>query len=149
MNKQSDPEWWQIFITEYLTNGNNGKKAYLHCHKVKDSTAEVEASKLLRKPKFKKLMDGCVQHLREKETMSREDWLKTLTDVGQRNVTINGATKVKALELHGKSLGYITDKTEVSGDITIVFESAYAEDNSKNKEQVHPKGLPDTGSQES
>jgi hypothetical protein len=148
MKKQSNPEWWQVFITEYLTNGNNATRAYLECHAVKTTTAEVESCRLLRNPKFKKLMDSAIEALNQKQSMTREEWIKTLTEVGKVKTGINGATKVKALELLGKSLGYVTEKMEVGGNVTIVFESAYEQNSQKGKEPIQPETLPDNGPQQ-
>jgi hypothetical protein len=53
MKTKTTPIWWQAFICEYLKNGLNAKQAYLKVKpNVTDHVAEVESSKLLRKPEF-------------------------------------------------------------------------------------------------
>lgn len=61
------------FVEEYLANGRNGKQAYKKFHpKVKDSTAEVEASKLLRNPKVQEYLQRREIELQQKLQLTTE-----------------------------------------------------------------------------
>lgn len=173
MSREKQPLWWEIFITEYLKNGQNGRAAYLKAKpKVKLSTAGTEAEKLLKKPEFQEALEKSREKIIEKTGMSREKWMNILCDVAELDITeflcddngdidliqnwkekagkhaieamdtrtttlesgqvvrrvfIKKENKLKALEVIGKSLGYLTDKVEHSGSVSIVVEDPYAQ----------------------
>lgn len=68
------------FVELYLaTHPRNGKRAYLALHpKVKDATAEVEASKLLRKPKVSAMLEARTKELQQKLEVNTENVLREL-----------------------------------------------------------------------
>jgi len=121
MAKSKNPIWWEVFISEYLRNGQNGKQAYLKARpKVSERTAEVESAKLLRKPEFEKLLNKATEQVCKKIGMSNEKWLEELISVAEtKKVKVSAISKLKALEIIGKSLGYLTEKVEHSGTIDL------------------------------
>lgn len=173
MARSKQPLWWQIFITEYLKNGQNGTDAYLKARpKTSKNAARANAQRLLANDAFILLLEKSQVKVIEKTEMSRERWIELLADVagsdirdflrtdsrgdvhlvddwkdragghvinsisitttetehgGSRRVLINRESKLKALEIMGKSLGYLTDKVEHSGSVSIVVEDPYAE----------------------
>lgn len=69
------------FVREWLKD-ENGKQAYLRIKShVKDATAEVEASKLLRNPKVKVVIDKEKKKLSKKALITRERLVNMLLEV--------------------------------------------------------------------
>lgn len=170
MNSKN-PIWWEIFINEYIKNGQNGvqamKKAQPH---LGDKAASVKYARLIANDRFKALFDSAQKSAAKSIGMTRERWLKLLCDIAEFNISefaapsvgsdvevkqdwekndkahvieaissqtttdedgrvftktqIKAASKIKALEILGKALGYQEDKIEVnhSGNIGIVLD---------------------------
>ena len=75
----------QLFADYYLANGCNGKQAYKAIHpKAKDSTAEVEASRLLRNPKVSAYIEERQKKLQEKTQVTQEYVIGGLKEVAER-----------------------------------------------------------------
>ncbi|MDD2709792.1 MAG: terminase small subunit [Verrucomicrobiae bacterium] len=156
------PPWWGHFITEYLRNGQNAKRAYLKAKpKVTERTAEVESAKLLSKPDFLEQLKAAQENVAKRVGMTRDRWLQLLADVAEfdlrefleidpvtgdtrlvkdwkerakghaieslkiRTTTLESGqvvqtvattrdSKLKALELIGKSLQYLVEKVDVN-----------------------------------
>lgn len=87
MKQGTIPLWWDVFITEYLKNGQNGKLAYLKAHpKVTPRSAESSAERLLRNDDFLETLKKSQEKLETKMAMSRERWLSLLMDVAEFDV---------------------------------------------------------------
>lgn len=88
MPKQhSIPLWWSHFITEYLKNGQNAKRAYLKVRpNVTERTAEVNAEKLLRNTDFVNLLKASTEKIEAKIAMTQERWAQLLADVCEVNL---------------------------------------------------------------
>lgn len=169
--KNLAPLWWDIFIVEYLKNGQNAAAAYRHAKpNVTDGTAAVESFKLLTKPNFKARLEKVVSDASLKVGMSLDQWLNRLCHVAcfdirkyievddsvhlvddwkarddghalqkvkfstmtlkngavLQNVELVRDDKMKAMEMLGKSLGYLKDKVELSGNVAIDVVDPYA-----------------------
>lgn len=115
---KASPLWWQVYISEYLANGQNARRAYMKARpKVKEFTADKEASRLMGNPRFSQALEIATKIAEETVIMSRARWLKAVTDIAmKKGITLNAAAKMKALEMTGKSLGYLTEKVEILPD---------------------------------
>lgn len=178
-----EPLWWDVFMTEYMSNGQNGRAAYMKARPgTPSNTAGTMASRLLNKVEFRSSLDRRLQKVAEKLEMTREEWLKLVADVGRFNlpsflrsgeqddvrmtdgwqdhedahciesfqtatttnedgqvftrVSVKAHNKMKALEVIGKALGYLTDKVEHSGNVTLVMIDPYAEPKDSNAKGV-------------
>jgi phage terminase small subunit len=68
------------FVEEYIANGRNGKQAYKKFHpNVTDRTAEVTASRLLRKVEVSAYLDQREQELRVKYRLTTDDVIKSMS----------------------------------------------------------------------
>lgn len=75
----------QFFADYYLANGLNGKQAYKRIRpNVKDSTAEVEASKYLRNPKVLEYIEERQKELQEKTKVTQEYVILNLKEMVER-----------------------------------------------------------------
>lgn len=78
------PDWWYIFITEYLKNGNNGTQAFLKAKpNCEFTTARTNSSQLLAKTNFLKVLNEEREKLEQKNGISREKCIKILADMAQ------------------------------------------------------------------
>jgi hypothetical protein len=166
-----NPLWWEVFVTEYLKNGQNASAAYrIAKPHVKQQTAEVDSTKLLRNPKFVAFLNGVQSKLAAKFEMSRERWLQLIADCAEfdirdylklesgsgdvqlvddwkeksnghaiaevqfstttlesgavvQRVKLTRESKLKALDMIGRALGYVTDSVEHkhSGSLAVTF----------------------------
>lgn len=178
------PLWWEVFVTEYLKNGQNASAAYrIAKPHVKQQTAEVDSTKLLRNPKFQAYLDSVQSKLAAKFEMSRERWLRLIADCAEfdirdflklesgsgdvqlvedwkeksnghaiaevqlntttlesgavvQRVKLSRESKLKALELLGKALGYLTERVEHSGSIGITFTQETQDEIAKDFERL-------------
>ena len=84
MNNQKplkQPSWWDGFAAEYLKNRENAVQAYLKAKpKVTRRTAEVESSKLLRKPEFLEVLEQHRKEARAAVAMDRDEWFRILAE---------------------------------------------------------------------
>lgn len=74
------PEWWYVFINEYLTNGGVGVMAYMKAKpKVSPDTAKVEASKLLTKPILNEIMSQQRKEILQKGMVTAQEWVAMIS----------------------------------------------------------------------
>lgn len=179
---RKNPIWWQVFISEYVKNGQNATQAYIKARPdIKNSaTAAVMAERLLRKANFALILKEAQDKAVSKIEMSRERWLQLVSDCAgfdirnylklesgsgdvqlvddwkervdghaisevQLNTTtlesgavvqrvkLSRESKLKALEILGKALGFLTDKVDVKhhGSIEVINPYATGDDTSK------------------
>lgn len=65
MGKCNHPLWWNIFIVEYLKNGQNATQAMIKAKpKLKEDSAKVEAHRLLTNVNFKELLNSKEEKLK-------------------------------------------------------------------------------------
>jgi hypothetical protein len=167
MKRKPDPLWWEVFISEYIQNGQNAKRAYMKAKpNVKERTAEVDSEKLLRKAEFLAKLKAAQSKASEEIEMPRLRWFRLLADIAEfdlpsyltedgegntrlvsdwkgkenrhvletveiqthkryskdgdllgetQNCNIRAASKLKALEMIGKALGYLKEEVKLSG----------------------------------
>jgi phage terminase small subunit len=178
------PLWWQVFITEYLKNGQIASAAYAKAKPhVGKRTANVEGAKLLSNPAFKLALEEAQSKAAAVIGMSRDRWLKMLCDVAEfdirdylklesgsgdvqlvddwkqkanghaisevqfqtttlesgavvQRVKVSRESKLKALEILGKSLGYLKDHVEHSGAVGFVFSKELQEEIEKESMEI-------------
>lgn len=123
------------FIQEYITNGNNGAKAYKKIYKIKDNKkSSVSAARLLAKVSIKEYIKE-LSAKTEKQTIitvqermefltriiySEEKDIKFLSGLGipvKTDPSLN--EKQKAIDLLNKMQGTYVEKVEVSGEVGI------------------------------
>lgn len=134
MSRRSNPPlWWQVFIAEYLKNGQNGKRAYMAARpKTTERSAETRAGQVLRNVEFKKLLEQAQAKIVQKLEMSSEQWFEEVCGIATtKKVKVNAAAKIKALEMVGKYKNYIKDKVEHSGVVEIAVVDPYAVEQQK------------------
>lgn len=101
---------------EYLRNCENASGAYRTAKpKVSNKTAEVEACKLLKNPNFSKVLEEERKRWNQKIDMNFGEWMEELLWIAhQRPEKVETHGKLKALELIGKSKGFLTDRMVLS-----------------------------------
>ncbi len=114
----------QQFVLHYSINGGNATEAYKNsydCSGMKDTSINVEASKILKNPKVSlwiKQAESNVQQVFEDEIKySAKDCFDELAEVQARarKRTGNYSQEIKAIELKGKLAGHFVDKHQVTG----------------------------------
>ena len=114
----------QQFVLYYSINGGNATEAYKNsydCSGMKDTSINVEASKILKNPKVSlwiKQAESNVQQVFEDEIKySAKDCFDELAEVQARarKRTGNYSQEIKAIELKGKLAGHFVDKHQVTG----------------------------------
>jgi len=114
-------DFLQKLAQEYDSNGLNMKQAYKKLRpEVKDSTAEVEGSKLLVNPKFKAFLAEERRISSEKYDITRESVLQDLIQIdNQAKLTDNLKIRVQIAQEKLKIFGlYAPTKSEVDSKIT-------------------------------
>lgn len=114
----------QQFILYYNINGGNATEAYkksYNCEGMKDTSINVEASKLLKNPNVSlwiKQAEKNIQQVFEDEIKySAKDCFDELAEVqarAKRN-TGNYSQEIKAIELKGKLAGHFVDRQHITG----------------------------------
>ena len=116
----------QQFVLHYSINGGNATEAYkksYDCSGMKDTSINVEASKILKNPKVSlwiKQAESNVQQVFEDEIKySAKDCFDELAEVQARarKRTGNYSQEIKAIELKGKLAGHFVDKHQVTGGV--------------------------------
>jgi DNA-directed RNA polymerase subunit F len=75
------------FALEYLANGYNAKQAYLAVHpKASSATAEVQGSRLLRKPKVESFLAAERAARKKRLTMEGDEALEAITRIARGNI---------------------------------------------------------------
>jgi phage terminase small subunit len=130
------------FADEYLVD-LNATKAYMKVYKCKESTAKVNASKLLTNANLSEYIQIKQKKLEEKTELNAKWVLDNLKIVTERcmspeplydkdgnivEYTFQAAGANKALELIGKHLGMFTDKLDIGNKDNKPFEVITAED---------------------
>lgn len=107
------------FIEEYVINGGNGRQAYLKVRpNVQENSAEVAASKILRRPEAQEYLAKLSEEVRSSKVADLEECLQELTKYIRDDKTAPSA-KLKAIEMRLKTMGAFIDKKVVSNDVTI------------------------------
>ena len=121
----------KAFCREYVKNGNNGTKAYMKAYKCnKETTARINASKLLTNTNILEYIKELQEKLEDKSIMSAKERMIFLTGVITGVVKENNELeaevndKMKAVDILNKMSGEYTTKFEgnVTQDIVIDIE---------------------------
>lgn len=134
--------WWAVFITEYLTNGMNAGAAYTKAKpNVTKRTAEVESQKLLIKPEFASFFESSRITFIQSTSLTRKTWA-ALVYQEFLDAKLRGRDRValQALELLGRSLGYLTD---ADMKVTVDFNTVYLAQHKAVKEALANKLTPE------
>ncbi len=123
------------FCEEYVNNGSNGTQAYLTAYKSckKETTAMVNASRLLRNAKVKEYIQELQDELKSKAIMTaleRMEWLTKVVkgDIKHTSYDGNGnsyeneayiSDKMKAIDILNKMDGNYVTKVEADVDFNI------------------------------
>ena len=114
----------QQFVLHYTINGGNASKAYKQaydCEGMKDTSIQVEASKLLKHPNISQWLEQAKSNVEEvfqdEIKYSAKDCFDELTEVQGRARKDKGNynQEIKAIELKGKLAGHFVDKHQVTG----------------------------------
>lgn len=121
----------KVFCREYVKNGNNGTTAYMKAYKCKETTARINASKLLTNTNISEYIKELQEKLEDHSIMSAKERMQWLTNVVNGKVThtsydSNGnaydneayiSDKLKAIDVLNKMSGeYIT---KVEADVSV------------------------------
>jgi len=111
------------FADEYVSNGFNGKQAYLKVYpKVADSTAAVNASKLLNDTNVEEYILNIQQKLNEKSLITKEEIILDLIEIKNQYKKEGryAHNSIKALESLSKLLGLNEpDKVDIKADVNM------------------------------
>ena len=110
--KNRPPTDYLLFVNEYMTNGQNGTRAYLkYKPHVKYVTAEVEACRLLRNPI---VIDELTRRVQAEKGVTREMILSDLMMARQWATDAKDANTVATISMDmAKLAGFLIDKQEV------------------------------------
>lgn len=122
----------RMFVDTYLADKDlNAGRAYLSVYTSvkKQSTANVNASRLLAKPHVQEYLRERMAARRKRVEISQDKVLQELDKIGMANdvladginIEIRMADKLKALEMLGRHLGMWNDKLDITTDITLDF----------------------------
>ena len=110
----------EAFIDEYFKNGFNGTTAYKKVYKVSDLVATASASRLLIKVNVKKAIDERHKQLQQSHIVTREELLKDLAHIKNKQLDAFPPSSLKAIEMLAKMQGWNEpDKVEISGTLQI------------------------------
>lgn len=84
MGKRAPSPTDELFCLEFLKNGENAKRAYMAVHpKAKERTAEVEGSKLLRKPEIAAFIEKERDERKKRLRMYGDEALEAITRIAR------------------------------------------------------------------
>lgn len=106
----------QAFCDEYLANGMNATKAYMTVYKVTERVAEASSSRLLSNVKIKEHLQKEGEKTAKKLQITKEELLRDLQDIKDRNKGVRDQTAMKAIEIINKMSGF---DAPVKSEITI------------------------------
>lgn len=128
----------RTFCEEYVNNGKNGTQAYLSAYNSckKETTAMVNASRLLRNAKVSEYIQELQDKLKEKAIMSAEErmiWLSKVVNGDIKHTSYDGngnsyeneayiSDKMKAIDIMNKMDGEYINKLELSNNQEKPFE---------------------------
>lgn len=106
--------------TDCLNNPTKAYKLAYDCKNSKENTIYVEVSRLLKNPKitlWREFYEKNIQDYQEQEIKySRKDFIDELERIRAKTEdTKNVGIALKAVELKGKSFGFLKDNVELSG----------------------------------
>jgi hypothetical protein len=107
----------EMFVAEYLRNGQNGTRAYLSIRpRVTERSAAVSANRLLKSPAVIEAIKGAVAERFDESIASREHLIKEANEIGKeaRGKGVYGAA-LNAVELKAK-LNKLFDRDEPEMD---------------------------------
>jgi len=112
----------QRFVDEYLADPNlNATQAYIRAgYKGRGHTAEVEASKLLRKPEIKRAISEA-QAKRSHATQTDAEYVvrRLRLEAEREGEDASHAARVSALGLLGRHLGMFVDRVEIKAGVKL------------------------------
>jgi phage terminase small subunit len=106
----------KAFCDEYLANGMNALQAYKSVYKVADKVAGASGVRLLDNVNVKEYLQIEGQKTAEKLQITKEELLRDLQDIKNRNKGVRDQTAMKAIEIINKMSGF---DAPVKSEITI------------------------------
>jgi phage terminase small subunit len=106
----------KAFCDEYLSNGMNALQAYKSIYKVSDKVAGASGVRLLDNVNVKEYLQIEGQKTAEKLQITKEELLRDLQDIKDRNKGVRDQTAMKAIEIINKMSGF---DAPVKSEITI------------------------------
>jgi phage terminase small subunit len=106
----------KAFCDEYLANGMNALQAYKSVYKVSDKVAGASGVRLLDNVNVKEYLQIEGQKTAEKLQITKEELLRDLQDIKNRNKGVRDQTAMKAIEIINKMSGF---DAPVKSEITI------------------------------
>ena len=106
----------KAFCDEYLSNGMNALQAYKSVYKVSDKVAGASGVRLLDNVNVKEYLQIEGQKTAEKLQITKEELLRDLQDIKNRNRGVRDQTAMKAIEIINKMSGF---DAPVKSEITI------------------------------
>ena len=106
----------QSFCDEYLANGMNATQAYKSVYDVSDKVAGSSAPRLLENARVKEYLQQEREKTSQRLQISKEELLRDLQDIKNRNKGVRDATAMKAIEIINKMSGF---DAPIKQDITI------------------------------
>lgn len=126
MNDQAIvPTWWKIFAVAFLRNGENATQAYLHVKpNLTIQSAASESCKLLGNIEFNKVLQEERTKMHQMIDMTQQEWITELVEVAKTKPDrVEAGAKLRALELLGKSRGYLMDRLDLTSGKKPISES--------------------------
>lgn len=111
----------RAFADAYIADPSNQGNAYLKVYKCASSTATTQACEALKNPKIKNYIRAR-EHEIAKEAIkgvafTREGWLNSLYEIAKKAADHGKfSSAIRAIELIGKSGGYVEDSLKLIGD---------------------------------
>lgn len=125
----------ELFVAEYLKNGQNGSRAYLSIRpNVSSRSARVSAHRLLKKPQVIELINNAVTK-RYDESIASKEYLTEEAHIIGKDAFKKGkhGSALQAVELKGKlNKVFDNDKPEMEGYVKFI-QSVTLDVNTSNK----------------
>jgi phage terminase small subunit len=106
----------KAFCDEYLANGMNATQAYKSVYKVTDKVAGPSGDRLLKNVKIEEYLHEQQQKTSERLQITKEELLRDLQEIKDRNKGVRDQTAMKAIEIINKMSGF---DAPVKSEITI------------------------------
>ena len=107
----------KAFCDEYLANGMNATQAYKSVYKVNDKVAQSNATRLMGNDGVKSYIQQQQETTAERLQITKEQLLRDLQDIKNRNMGVRDSISIKAIEVMNKMSGFDSPiKQEITHD---------------------------------
>jgi len=109
------------FANEYIKNGGNARQAYQKVYpNVKDTTADVNGSKLLRNAKVQDIITKLQKEIADKELVTKEEVIEALKRIAMTAEAGDQLAVARSCwQDLGKTNGSFVERQEIKADVDV------------------------------